>query len=91
MLSNHQYRIFKLETGGHLITRLHHRTQGRRPGYRRHTAAEGMFFCSIFVQTALRWTTRTAFFRTLPVVVPADFAVDPMFTAVPIQWCRITI
>lgn len=83
--SNHDYRIFRIETGGHLASRLLARTSGTKVG----TPTDGAVICSTFVSHVLRRTTTQPFFRSLPVVVPGDYASDKMFETVLIQWCRI--
>jgi hypothetical protein len=54
-------------------------------------SAEGAVICSIFASNVLRRTTRAALFRSLPIVVPGDFAHDPMFKPAPINWCQIAM
>ena len=86
MFSNHDYRIFRLETGGHLAARLIARAhdENNKP------PADGAVICSTFVAHVLRRTTTRPFFRQLPVVVPGDFAQDDMFQDVPLYWCKIS-
>jgi hypothetical protein len=83
--SNHDYRVFRIETGGQLASRLLARTADGRGA----VPAEGALICSTFVAHVLRRTAIHPFFRSLPIVVPGDFAQDEAFELVSIAWCKI--
>ena len=89
MFSDHDYRMFRLDTGGALANRLIYRLA---PDQKQAKAPEeGSVICSIFVSNVLRRCTTAPFFRPLAITVPGDFAQDAMFDPVPIDWCRIRI
>jgi hypothetical protein len=86
MFSNHEYRFFKLDTGGQLVWRLLRRASAEPGSF---VPPENSVVCSTFVYSVLRRATGQPFFRPLIVVTPADFADDQMFEPVAIAWRRV--
>ena len=82
--SNHQYRVFRIETGGRLAARLLRAKLPASAGAQdRHT------ICSLFVADVLRRVCRYPFFRSLPITLPADFLSDPDFARVRLAWHEV--